>query len=98
MSAALPNVYLVRHGETAWSISRQHTGRTDIPLTDQGERDAQALSERLRDIGFFKVLTSPSQRAQRTSELAGFGERAEVDANLSEYSPIGEKFTIPEFP
>ena len=77
MSGVLPKVYLVRHGETAWTISGQHTGRTDIPLTERGERDAQELSARLRGLTFTKVLTSPLQRARRTGELAGFGERME---------------------
>jgi probable phosphoglycerate mutase len=81
MSPALPKIYLVRHGETAWTLSGQHTGRTDIPLTERGERDAQALSARLRGMTFAHVLTSPLQRARRTGELAGFGARAEADAD-----------------
>ena len=85
MSGALPNLYLVRHGETAWSISGQHTGRTDIPLTERGEHDALALSARLRGLSLTKVLTSPLQRAWRTGELAGFGERMEPDADLMEW-------------
>lgn len=84
MSGVLPKVYLVRHGETAWTISGQHTGHTDIPLTERGERDAQELSARLRGLIFAKVLTSPLQRARRTGELAGFGERAEADPDLME--------------
>ena len=85
MSDALSKVYLVRHGETAWSISGQHTGRTDIPLTEQGERDAQALRSRLKGMRFAKVLTSPLQRARRTAELAGFGESAQADPDLMEW-------------
>jgi probable phosphoglycerate mutase len=85
MSGALPLVYLVRHGETAWTISRQHTGRTDIPLTERGERDAQALSTRLKGMSFTNVLTSPLQRARRTGELAGFGERMESNPDLMEW-------------
>ena len=85
MNRDLPKICLVRHGETAWTISGQHTGRTDIPLTVRGERDAQALSARLRDRTFATVLTSPLQRARRTGELAGFGESAEVDADLLEW-------------
>jgi len=85
MSGALPNLYLVRHGETAWSISGQHTGRTDIPLTERGEHDALALSARLRGLSLTKVLTSPLQRAWRTGDLAGFGERMEPDADLMEW-------------
>ena len=72
MSEPLPEVYLARHGETAWTISRQHTGRTDIPLTEQGERNARSLGDRLRGMTFAKVLVSPMQRARRTCELAGF--------------------------
>ena len=80
-----PKIYLVRHGETAWTISGQHTGRTDIPLTERGERDAQKLSARLRSMTFANVRTSPLQRAWRTGELAGFGARAEADADLLEW-------------
>jgi probable phosphoglycerate mutase len=78
-------MYLVRHGETAWTISGQHTGRTDIPLTERGEREAQELSARLQGMTFASVLTSPMQRARRTAELAGFGARAKPDANLLEW-------------
>jgi probable phosphoglycerate mutase len=85
MRRALPKVYLVRHGETAGTISGQHTGRTDIPLTERGERDARELSARLRGMTFANVLTSPLQRARRTSELAGFGAHAEPDADLLEW-------------
>ena len=81
----LPKICLVRHGETAWTISGQHTGRTDIPLTERGERDAQELSARLRGMTFGTVLTSPLQRARRTGELAGFGAHAEADADLLEW-------------
>jgi len=85
MSDVLPEVYLVRHGETAWSLSGQHTGRTDIPLTERGERDAQELSTRLQGLSFAKVFSSPLQRARRTSDLAGFGESAEIDPDLMEW-------------
>jgi probable phosphoglycerate mutase len=85
MSEMLPVVYLARHGETAWSLSGQHTGRTDLPLTDRGERNARALGERLRGVAFTKVLTSPLQRAVRTCELAGFGRVAEIDPDLVEW-------------
>lgn len=85
MSGALPQVYLVRHGETAWSLSRQATGRSDIPLTDRGERDAQELGARLKGLSFAQVLTSPLQRARRTAELAGFGKCTDVDADLTEW-------------
>jgi broad specificity phosphatase PhoE len=85
MSGVLPKVYLVRHGETAWTISGQHTGRTDIPLTERGERDARELGARLRGLTFAKVFTSPLQRARRTGELAGFGECAQADPDLTEW-------------
>ena len=85
MSETLPVIHLARHGETAWSLSGQHTGRTDLPLTDRGERQARALGERLRGAHFVKVLTSPSQRARRTAELAGFSSAAEIDPDLAEW-------------
>ncbi len=85
MSSVLPKVYLVRHGETAWTISRQHTGRMDIPLTERGQRQAQALSGRLKGMSFTKILTSPLQRARQTGELAGFGESAQADPDLMEW-------------
>jgi broad specificity phosphatase PhoE len=85
VSEPLPSVYLARHGETAWSLSGQHTGRTDLPLTERGERQARALGERLRGTKFVRVLTSPSQRAKRTAELAGFGSAAETDPDLAEW-------------
>jgi len=85
MSEALPIVYLARHGETAWSLSGQHTGRTDLPLTERGQRNAERLGERLRGLAFAHVLTSSLQRAVRTCELAGFGGKAEVDRDLLEW-------------
>jgi probable phosphoglycerate mutase len=85
MSEDLPIVYLARHGETAWTISRQHTGLTDLPLTERGERTARRLGERLKGLKFSKVFTSPLQRAARTCELAGFGAIAEVDPDLVEW-------------
>jgi broad specificity phosphatase PhoE len=85
MSESLPVMYLARHGETAWSLSGQHTGRTDLPLTERGERNARALGERLRRLTFAKVLTSPSKRAVRTCELAGFGAAVEIDPDLVEW-------------
>jgi broad specificity phosphatase PhoE len=85
MSNALPVIYLARHGETAWSLTGQHTGLTDLPLTGRGERNARALGERLTGLNFGKVFTSPLQRATRTCELAGFGAVAEVDRNLLEW-------------
>ena len=85
MSEELPIVYLARHGETAWSLTGQHTGLTDLPLTERGERNARQLGERLRGLTFAKVYTSPLQRAARTCELAGFGAVAEVDPDLVEW-------------
>ena len=85
MSEALPVVYLARHGETAWSLSGQHTGRTDVPLTERGERQARIVGERLRGLTIAKVLSSPSQRAVRTAELAGFHKVAEIVPDLAEW-------------
>ena len=82
----LPSVTLVRHGETEWSASGRHTGRTDIPLTEEGERKARGLRERLEGQTFDRVFTSPLKRARRTCELAGFGERAKVDPDLLEWN------------
>jgi broad specificity phosphatase PhoE len=85
MSESLPVVYLARHGETAWSLSGQHTGLTDLPLTERGRRNAVALGERLKGLTFAKVYTSPLQRASLTCKLAGFGDVAEVDRDLLEW-------------
>src|ERR1700752_913379 len=81
----LPMIYLARHGETAWSLTGQHTGRTDLPLTESGERNAQRLRDRLSGLTFDKVFTSPLQRARRTCELAGFGSVAEIVQELVEW-------------
>jgi broad specificity phosphatase PhoE len=86
MSNELPVVYLARHGETAWSLTGQHTGLTDLPLTERGEQNARALGPRLAGLNFAKVLTSPLQRARRTCELAGFGDKAELDRDLMEWN------------
>jgi broad specificity phosphatase PhoE len=86
MSEALPIVYLARHGETAWSLSGQHTGLTDLPLTARGERNAGHLQQRLKGLTFTKVFTSPLQRARRTCELAGFGAAAKIDRDLLEWN------------
>ena len=86
MSKDLPIIYLARHGETAWTVTGQHTGLTDLPLTDAGERNARRLEERLKGIHFAKVYTSPLQRAVRTCELSGFGTVAEVDSDLVEWN------------
>src|SRR5512136_1032043 len=86
MSTELPIVYLARHGETEWSVSGRHTGLTDIPLTERGERNARRLGDRLRGMVFAKVLASPLRRAARTCELAGFSAVAEVDRDLVEWN------------
>src|SRR3954464_4843449 len=86
MPKTLPVIYLARHGETAWSLSGQHTGLTDIPLTERGERNARQLAKRLEGISFAKVFTSPLQRARRTCELAGFGAVAEILPELLEWN------------
>ena len=86
MSEVLPIVYLARHGETAWTLTGQHTGLTDLPLTERGERNARRLEERLRGVTFANVFTSPLQRATRTCELAGFGAVAEIDRDLLEWN------------
>src|SRR5437016_3871845 len=85
ISGTIPIIYLARHGETAWSLTGQHTGRTDLPLTANGERNARRLGERLSGLTFAKVFTSPLKRASRTCELAGFGAVAEVDGDLVEW-------------
>jgi len=86
MDELLPVLYLARHGETAWSLSCQHTGSTDLPLTERGERNARRLGERLSSLTFARVLTSPLQRAARTCELAGFGSSTEIDRDLVEWN------------
>ena len=85
MSDDLPEVYLARHGETAWTVTGQHTGRTDLPLTAHGERNAASLGARLRGLPFTQVLSSPLVRARRTCDLAGFATHAEVDDDLMEW-------------
>jgi len=86
LTEALPVVYLARHGETAWSIAGRHTGRSDLPVTPSGERNARRLGSRLQGLAFAKVFTSPLQRTRRTCELAGFGAVAEVDDDLVEWN------------
>ena len=78
-------LYLIRHGETEWSLSSRHTGRTDIPLTVQGEQDARRLGEWLRDLRFSQVFASPRQRARRTCELARLGPVAKIEPDLAEW-------------
>jgi probable phosphoglycerate mutase len=83
---SLPIIFLARHGETAWTLSGQHTGLTDLPLTEHGEQNAKHLGERLQGLNFGKVFTSPLQRARRTCELAVFGTVAEIDPDLVEWN------------
>lgn len=85
MSEKFPVTYCARHGETAWTLTGQHTGRTDLPLTERGEENARRLGERLQGMTFAKVLTSPLRRARRTCELAGFGPVAAIDPDLVEW-------------
>lgn len=86
MNPALPVIYLARHGETAWTVTGQHTGLTDIPLTERGEQNARQLAGRLKGLTFSHVFTSPLQRARRTCELAGFGAVAVADPDLVEWN------------
>jgi len=85
MESMLARIYVIRHGETEWSRSGQHTGLTDIPLTAHGEDGAQELGQRLRNISFARVFTSPRQRARRTCELAGLAPVAEIEPDLAEW-------------
>ncbi len=80
-----PQIVLVRHGETEWSLSGQHTGRTDIPLTARGEEQARAVGRALAGRSFGLVLTSPRRRAVDTAAIVGYGDVAEVDPDLAEW-------------
>jgi broad specificity phosphatase PhoE len=85
MNDKLPIIYLARHAETAWSLTGQHTGLTDLPLTERGESHARTFGQRLGGLTIARVLTSPLRRAMRTCELAGFGTVAEIDHDLVEW-------------
>ncbi|MET0600283.1 MAG: histidine phosphatase family protein [Mesorhizobium sp.] len=85
MSSGFPEIVLVRHGETEWSASGRHTGRTDIPLTAAGEAGARKVAQRLAGRAFAAVWTSPSRRAADTCRLAGFGDMAVVKPELAEW-------------
>src|SRR5262249_24613487 len=78
-------LFVARHGDTAWTDSRKHTGRTDVPLNAVGEDRARQLGERLRAFSFVQVFTSPLQRASKTCELAGYERSAEIDRDLVEW-------------
>ena len=84
-AAKLPVLHLIRHGETAWSLSGQHTGRTDLPLLPSGVEQARLLAPRLRPITFNQILTSPRLRARETCALAGLGESPEITPDLAEW-------------
>ena len=86
MSSPFPEIYLVRHGETEWSLSGRHTGRSDIPLTANGEAAAGKLTERLAGLSFSAVWSSPSERARKTCALAGFGSGAVIKGDLAEWN------------
>jgi broad specificity phosphatase PhoE len=86
MTSALPEIHVIRHGETAWTESRQHTGLTDIPLTERGEQQACKLGEHVRGRKYAHIFTSPLQRARRTCKLAGFAASAQLDPDLVEWS------------
>jgi probable phosphoglycerate mutase len=85
MNSALPEIWLVRHGETEWSLSGRHTGRSDIPLTANGEEAARKLAPRLQGRSFSAVWSSPSQRASNTCRLAGFDAEAVIEPDLAEW-------------
>src|ERR1700730_15072918 len=85
MDNQLPVIYIARHGETAWTITGQHTGLTDLPLTPQGESNARALADRLQGLAFARVFTSPLRRARQTCALAGFESVAEVENDMVEW-------------
>jgi broad specificity phosphatase PhoE len=83
---SLPDVYLVRHGETEWSLSGQHTGLTDLSLTGSGEEQARRLRPRLIATAFARVFSSPLQRAIRTCQLSGYGSSVDADPDLIEWN------------
>ncbi len=86
MTKPLQQIYLIRHGETEWSLSGQHTGITDIPLTENGRRMAKLFEPLTAKKSFALVLTSPLERARMTCELAGLGGQAEIDRDLMEWN------------
>jgi probable phosphoglycerate mutase len=87
MNAAAPQLrlFLVRHGQTEWSLTGQHTGRSDIPLTEQGEAEARSVAPLLSSVSFSHVFSSPLQRARQTCDLAGLGDQVEILPDLAEW-------------
>src|SRR5262245_27750521 len=85
MSLDLPKLYLARHGDTEWTDTGRHTGRTDIPLNESGEEHAQRLGDSLPPLEFAHVFTSPLKRARKTCELAGYSAGAEINPDLLEW-------------
>ena len=88
MTTSIPpplRLYLIRHGETEWALSSRHTGRTDLPLTDNGEDEARELGMHLRDLPFTHVLTSPLKRARQTCALVGLDNTPEIEPDLAEW-------------
>lgn len=85
MFRRLPNIYLMRHGETEWSVSGQHTGRADISLTANGKTEAVRLREQIQGVSFQHVFVSPLRRALQTCQSAGFGEKAEIEPEITEW-------------
>jgi broad specificity phosphatase PhoE len=86
MESPQKKIYLIRHGETEWTLSGQHTGKTDIPLTKNGENQAKLLGTRLRGHSFQSIFTSPLQRAQQTCALTGLLKTAQIDPDLVEWN------------
>jgi probable phosphoglycerate mutase len=86
MPQSKPQLFLIRHGETAWSLSGAHTGRTDLPLTERGKQRAEALGHLLNGRAFAQVFTSPLQRARETCRLAGYAGQAIIDQDLCEWN------------
>jgi len=80
-----PQLYLIRHGRTEWTMTGQHTGKSDIPLTAEGEAQARNVGKHLEGLSFDHVFSSPRQRAQRTCELAGLGAQMQVEPDLAEW-------------